>query len=233
MGAGLRTITGREGFVTEGPEPETGPEPEPGTGNRRLVEVLSQPADALAVALSAQHLAHVHLQRTRREVGARNLAFAGAHVLHAEVPLELVLAHRARLVDLVAEYDDGSGGHHLIPEQTLQLGLRLHQSLVVGGVDQEDDAVHGREVVLPHATRLSVASEVEGGEAHAAQRELLRRGMERGHVLRHAVVLKHVQQRRLAGVVQSEEDELARLLRQTEEVKHVREPAPQPRHLKL
>ena len=50
--------------------------------------------------------------------------------------------------------------------------------------------------------------------------------MQRGHVLGHAVVLEHVQQGRLARVVQAEEEQLSRLLPEAEIAQHAGEPVP-------
>ena len=61
-----------------------------------------------------------------------------------------------------------------------------------------------------------MAPEIEGGKSDPVDGELLGRGVEGGHVLGHAVVLEHVQQRRLARVVQAEEEQLARFFPEAE-----------------
>ena len=38
-------------------------------------------------------------------------------------------------------------------EQTFEFGPGFGESRSIEGVDEEDDAVHGGEVVFPHATR--------------------------------------------------------------------------------
>ena len=50
-------------------------------------------------------------------------------------------------------------------EQALELVLRLLEPRPVRGVHDEDDAVHGREVVFPDPARGLVAAEVKGPEA--------------------------------------------------------------------
>ena len=61
-----------------------------------------------------------------------------------------------------------------------------------------------------------MAPQVEGGEPDPVYGQLLAGGVQRGHVLGHAVVLEHVQQRRLARVVEAEEEQLARFLPKAE-----------------
>ena len=126
-----------------------------------------------------------------------------------------MLAEGAHLVDLVAEYENGTVHDLLVGEQRVELGLRLAETIAIPHVDEEDDGVHRREVLLPHFAHLQVAAQVERGELDAAERELLGRRMECRHWLRQAVVFEHVKQRRLASVVQAEEHQLAALLIET------------------
>ena len=65
---------------------------------------------------------------------------------------QLVLAHGARVVDLVSKNQEWNLGQFLHGEQGIQLGLGLDESLVVLRVDQEDNAADFGEVVLPQAT---------------------------------------------------------------------------------
>jgi len=65
---------------------------------------------------------------------------------------EFVLGDGVGVVDLVAENDKGDLGELLHGEERVQLGLGLDEPLVVLGVDQEDDAVHFGEIVLPETS---------------------------------------------------------------------------------
>lgn len=65
---------------------------------------------------------------------------------------ELVLRHRVRVVDLVAKYDKRHLGQFLHRQERVELGLGLGESLVVLGVDKEDNAVNFRKVIFPQAT---------------------------------------------------------------------------------
>jgi len=72
-----------------------------------------------------------------------------------------------------------------------------------------------------------VAAEVEGLELDLADAELLRRGVLRRLVLHQPLVLEHVEQRGLAGVVEAEEEDLGLLLPEAERGQHPVEPVPQ------
>ena len=61
--------------------------------------------------------------------------------------------------------------------------LALVEPLPIAGVHQEDDGVYGGEVILPDAASLVMAAQVERGEAHVADGELLGRcGRRRGRL---------------------------------------------------
>ena len=60
----------------------------------------------------------------------------------------------------------GTGTH-------VQLLLRFRHAFAIEGVDQEDDGVDGREVVLPDTTCLVMASQVEGRELHLPDTQFL------------------------------------------------------------
>jgi len=91
------------------------------------LEVLREPAEALAVALSLEHRAHEDLERSSagQQLRARHGPLSGGATLKAEQVAELVLASGSRTVDLVAEHEDGRGGDLLVGEQRLELRPRL------------------------------------------------------------------------------------------------------------
>lgn len=78
--------------------------------------------------------------------------------------------------------------------QRVELSLALAETLDIRRVDEEDDAVDLGEVVAPETAGLHVSAEVVGREADVADRELLRRRVERGLERREAVVLEHVEE---------------------------------------
>lgn len=59
-----------------------------------------------------------------------------------------------------------------------------------------------------------MAAQVVRGEAHVVDAELLAGGVLGGAELGEAVVAQHVQQRRLAGIVEAEKENLAALVSQ-------------------
>lgn len=72
------------------------------------------------------------------------------------------------MVDLVTEDDERSAGELLHGEERIELRLGFGETLVVLGVDEEDDAADFGEVVAPEAAGLRVAAQVEGREFHVA-----------------------------------------------------------------
>ena len=90
------------------------------------------------------------------------------------------------------------------------------EALAVVRVDEEDDGVDLREVILPHAARDLVTAQIKGAELDLRDRELLGRRVLRRVVLRQLLVLEHVQQRGFAGIVQAQEENLGVFVRQAE-----------------
>jgi hypothetical protein len=62
---------------------------------------------------------------------------------------ELILRYGIGVVNLVAEDDKRDFGKLLHGEEGIELGLGLGKTLVVLSVDEEDDTVDFREVILP------------------------------------------------------------------------------------
>lgn len=113
------------------------------------LDVLGQPADTIAVSLAHDDGAHKHLDRA--DTLQRDLALAGG-LVQAELVAEDVLGDGAGVVNLVAEDDKGDLGQLLHGQERVELGLGLGESLVVLGVDEEDDAVDLGEVISPDTT---------------------------------------------------------------------------------
>ena len=111
---------------------------------------------------------------------------------------KLILAHSVGVINLVAQHKEGRLAQVLHAEQRIELGLALGEALGVFGVDEEDDAADLGEVVLPQAAGLLVTSEIESGEAAAADGELFGCRVQGGLEDCDAVVLEHVEE--LEGV---------------------------------
>ena len=65
---------------------------------------------------------------------------------------ELVLAHSAGCVNLVAEDKEGDLGELLNGEEGVKLRLGLGEPLKVSTVDEENDTIDLGEVITPEAT---------------------------------------------------------------------------------
>lgn len=65
---------------------------------------------------------------------------------------QFVLAHSTRSINLVSENKEWNLGQLLNGQQCVELRLRFRETLEVGGIDEEDDAINLREVVTPQTT---------------------------------------------------------------------------------
>ena len=71
-----------------------------------------------------------------------------------------------------------------------------------------------------------MATEVESCKADPIDGELLGSGVQCGNMLRHTVILQHVKQRCLAGIVQSKEQQFPRFLPEAEVAQCTSDPLP-------
>lgn len=110
---------------------------------------MREPAEALPVALTHHHRAHEDF--VRADAVELYFALPGGRG-DAQRVSELVLAHCAWCVDLVAENEEGHVRELVDSEEVVKLGLRLAKSFWVGCVDEEDDTVYFWEVVFPETT---------------------------------------------------------------------------------
>lgn len=65
---------------------------------------------------------------------------------------ELILADGVGVVDLVTEDEEGDLGEVLHGEESVELSLGLGETLVVLGVNEENNTADFGEVVLPQTT---------------------------------------------------------------------------------
>mmetsp|Transcript_91643 Transcript_91643/g.263733 ORF Transcript_91643/g.263733 Transcript_91643/m.263733 type:complete len:285 (+) Transcript_91643:153-1007(+) len=191
---------------------------------KTLLQELRQPLEAFGIAHALHHADHEQLHRAHPGVILLHLTPVCHVAVKPEGVPQLVLTRRRRDVDLVAENDERHGGEGLVLQQPRQLLPRLLEARAIRGVDEEDDAVHGGEVILPDASRGLVAAKVVSAEPDVLDHQLLRVGVQRGHVCRHAVVLEHVEERGFAGVVETQEQDLRVLVAQAEVAQDIEEP---------
>lgn len=132
--------------------------------------------------------------------------------VEAEGVAEFLFRDCAGGVNFVAEDEERDLAQLLDREEGVEFGFRLVEAFRVLGVDEKDDAVDLGEVVLPEPARLLVPSEVVSREFDVADREFFRGRVQGGLEGREAVVLEHVQEGRLSGIVESEEEDLCVLV---------------------
>lgn len=113
------------------------------------LHVLREPSYAITVALAHNDRAHEHLDGS----DALKLDLPLTRCLvHTQLVSELVLGDGLGVVDLVAQDDKRHLGELLHCEESVELGLRLGEALVILCVDEEDDTVDFGEVISPDAT---------------------------------------------------------------------------------
>lgn len=110
---------------------------------------MGQPPNTIAVTLSHNHGAHEELDRS--DTLQLHPALSG-RLVQAQLMSQLVLGNGVGVVDLVAQDHKGNLGKFLHSQKGVELGLGLGESLVVLGVDKEDDTVDIGEVISPDTT---------------------------------------------------------------------------------
>ena len=156
--------------------------------------VLRDPSEALSVTLSHDDRANENFNRT--DVLKRHLTLPGS-LVEPDSLTQLLFGHSTGSVDLVAQDQEGNTGELLDRKQSVELCTCFGKSLVVLRVNEEYDAVHLGEVVLPKSTCLLVSTEIVCGELDLANGELFRGWVQRGLQCSQAVVLEHVKKRLL------------------------------------
>ena len=157
--------------------------------SRTSLDVLRNPFEALTVAHSPHDAAHEHLDRTHVRAFQVHLPLPRRVVGQSERVAELLLRCRLRHVDLVAQNQKGYVAERLVREQTVELALRLGEAVLVHRVDEEDDSVNLRVIILPHAPRNLVPAEIEGLEADLTNAQLLARRVLRRLMLCESLIL--------------------------------------------
>merc|ERR1719270_2151323 len=194
------------------------------------LQELRQPLEALSIAHALDNTHHEELDRaTLRSCFLHLLPIS--HVIEELQALpQLILRGSHRDVYFVAEHHDGHLREAGLLKKAVQLLFGLLEARTVRRIHEEDDAVHGSEIVLPDAARRLMAAQIERLEAHVLDEQLLKVGVERGRVRRHAVVLQHVQQSRLPRIVEAKEEDLGILVPEPQVPEQVPEPVHNERH---
>lgn len=103
---------------------------------------------AYGLTLSHNNTAHEHFDGP--DPLKRHLALT-CRLVQTKLVSKLILAHGIGVVNLVSEDEEGNLGELLDCEKGVELDLGLGESLVVLGVDEEDNSANFREVVPPEA----------------------------------------------------------------------------------
>jgi hypothetical protein len=98
--------------------------------------------------LSHNHRAHEDLDRS--DAFERNLSLASG-LVESELVSQLILTDSIWVVNLVTENDEWDLGELLHGEESIELSLGLDESVMVLGVDEEDNTGDLWEVVLPQS----------------------------------------------------------------------------------
>ena len=100
-------------------------------------------------------------------------------------------------------------------KQLVELGLRFFETFLLCSVNHENDAVEGATVVSPSLARLVVTAQVVCVEANVSDGDLGLMWVQCRVRLGEAITLQHVQHRRLASVVEAEENDIGTLLEES------------------
>lgn len=103
----------------------------------------------------------------------RDLALAG-RLVQSQSGTELILADGLRVVNLVSENKEGNLSKLLHAQKCIKLSLGFKETLVIFSINKEDNSGDFREVVLPEATSLLMATKIEGSEFNVTDRKLFR-----------------------------------------------------------
>ena len=71
---------------------------------------------------------------------------------------QLILTDRIRVINLIAQNDEGDLAQLLHAQQGIELGFRFGETLVVFRIDEEYDTGDFWEVVLPKTARWSLSA---------------------------------------------------------------------------
>lgn len=129
---------------------------------------------------------------------------------------QLLFRDGVGVINLVAKDKKGDLLKLLHRQESVELGLRFGEALVIFGIYQENDTVDLGEVVLPKTAGLLVTTKIKGCESYVADGEFLGSRVQSGLQDGDSVVLQHVQECRLSGIVETEEEELGVLVEQAE-----------------
>merc|ERR1719270_2200231 len=194
------------------------------------LQELRQPLEALSIAHALDNTHHEELDWASLRNCFLHLLPVSHVIEELQALPQLVLRGSHRDVDFVAQHHDGHLREAGLLKKAVQLLFGLLEARTVRCVHEEDDTVHGSEIILPDAARRLMAAQIERLETHILDEQVLIMGVERGRMRRHAVVLQHVQQSRLPRIVEAKEEDLGILVPEPQVPEQVPEPVHNERH---
>lgn len=168
-----------------------------------LGKELRKPLESIGITHSSNDGAHVKLNWTD-STGSIGSLILSVGIHQSQGVLEFLLTGRGGHINFISEHQKGNVTQFFRRQEGVQFLLCLRETTPIDGIDEVDDAVDGGKVILPQSTSGFVTTEIESLEFNVANDEFVRVGMEGGDVDLHSVLLEHVEEGGLTGIVQSQ-----------------------------
>jgi len=126
--------------------------------------------------------------------------------------VELELRAGTLEINLVTEDDERNGLEGRLSKKSLKLISGLCETLLIRGVDEEDNTIHICEVLFPETTSSLVTTEIVSLETHVAHNKLFELGVTSRFMNHHLTVTKDVKEGRLSGIIQTKENNATTLI---------------------
>merc|ERR1719152_584980 len=173
-----------------------------------LPQLLRDPLQSVAVPFRVGHTAHEHLQRASTVELCTRRVLTSLLLQQPHLTNHVCVPDSAGLVNLVPQDRKRYASQLRDGQQIPKLRGRLIETLPVSCIHKINDCVHIRKVLLPKTTGDLVTTQVKSFECDRTHAQLFHLGMVGRRERLGVAVLQPVQQRRLAGVVQPEEEHL-------------------------
>lgn len=125
------------------------------------LHILGHPPKSLSVSLPHDNTAHEYLNGPYPF--AWHLALSSG-LVQSKLHPQFIFRDGLRVIDLVSKDKERDFGELFHGQQSVELSLRFGKTLMVFGVNKEDNPVYLGEVVFPETTGLLMSTKVEGGE---------------------------------------------------------------------
>lgn len=103
--------------------------------------------------------------------------------VHSQSVPQLLLTNGPRRINLVTQDQEGDFRQFLDGEEGVQLGLGFVETFRVLRVDEEDDTVYFREVVLPKSAGCGEGAKTQSGGETRKERQGMSRGENETHLV--------------------------------------------------